>query len=349
MKNKKLLYLLVGIFVIGIIISSYFLFFYNPYKFQGNDKIKILWINSYHEDFEWSQECFLAFKQVFEQENIDIDFKEIHMNTHIDPSEENMQAKLQEAESLIQEWNPDLIYASDDHAQEIIGKYVNSNIPIVFSGLNREPSYYNYDNAKNVAGVLEKYHLKETIELLQMLDSNIEDIVVVADDFHQWEVVMEQLKKDSLSLDVNFVEWKAFSKVSDFQNYILNAQNNVDAILILPPNTLVDNNNKNVVQLDILKWIIQNSKIPEATFFGIMVSQGILLSVDVSATEQGKEAGTLAKKILLEGDKPSKFEFKATKTGEKNINIKRAEMLGIDIKNIPSTILINSQIYDNFN
>ncbi len=350
-KNYLLIYGTAIILVVGILIGSFFLFSYNPYKFRGNGPVKIFYLNSFHsEGFPLAQENIKAFKQFFKDEGISIEVKQFDIDVIRKPSEEDKENAAKNAEKIIDEYKPDLIYATDDAAQELVAvDYINTKTPIVFSGVNEDPEKYGYDKAKNVTGVLERVHFKDTVNFLKEIHPGVRRIGVVGSDYYLWNIVIERLKKAASEFpDINFVGWDLFHNYTDYQNKILNYQNKADALIILGLAGMKDKEGNDIPDSVFQKWTVENNSVPDITFWNFNVAGGNLLSVDVSPEEQGKAAANLAKKILIDGEKPSSFKFKATSDGVKNINLKRAKQLGINQEDIPSSILINSKIYKNF-
>ncbi|MFA6184595.1 MAG: ABC transporter substrate binding protein [Candidatus Shapirobacteria bacterium] len=345
--KKNFLIIIVVIVIIGLIFSSYYIF-RSPYKFRGGNRaIKIFWLNSYHSDFPLITENIKAFKDVFEKDGIIIEVKEFDLDELRDVSVEHKRLATEEAIKMIDEYKPDLIYATDDGAQMAILKYINTNIPIVFSGVNEDPQTYGYDKTKNVTGVLEREHFIETIEFLKSLYPNkIKKIGVISQDASQWKVVMERIQKQTTNFpEIEFIGWDRVNTFNEYKKKILEYKGKkVNAIMNFSMVGLVDENNKSVSETEVIKWLIKNSGIPETTFWGFVVEDGVLLSVEVSSEEQGRKAGDLARAILIDGKFPSSFEFKATEKGLRYLNLARAKSLGLKQENIPSVILINSKI-----
>lgn len=345
--KKKLVYGIIGILTMGILIASYFTFFYSPYKFHGKEPIKILYVDSYHEGYGWSEGQLKGFKNTFEKEGIEIEIKRVEINSETEKDKQILEQNGILAKEVLEEFDPDLIYATDDPAQKyVLADYINTKIPIVFSGVNEEVEVYGYEKAKNVAGVLERVHFIEAVDLLNKISPGIEKVGVFGNDYFLWDLFMAQMKNDLDKFSgIEFVGWDKFHYYEDLQDKILEYQDTVDAIVFLGVDNIVDKDEKEVPRLSFVKWMVENNKLPEATFWNFYPSEGILLSVDVSAKEQGNSAGKIAYEILVEGKNPTSFEFKSTTVGEQYINLARARQL--DLK-IPSVILINSEVYREF-
>lgn len=353
MKNKKvLIYIGIPILLIAVLAILYFSFSSgDQWKFTEDRPIKIFYLNSFHsENFPLTEDNIAAFRKVLEDDGVDFEIKQFDMNILRDPSEENKESSAQKAKEMIDEYRPDLLYATDDAAQELVAvDYTNTKMPIVFSGVNEDPETYGYDKAKNVAGVLERVHFVETVNFLKYIYPDVKKIGVIGSNYYLWEMVVERMKKTQEEIPyIEFTGWDLFPIYEDYQDKILDYQDKVDALIILGLVGIKDRQGKTVTTDIFSKWTVENSKLPEATFWNFHVAEGSLLSVDVSATEQGKEAAMLAEGILIDGKKPSSFEFKPSTIGEKNINLKRAESLGLKREDIPDVVLSTSKIYENY-
>jgi ABC-type uncharacterized transport system substrate-binding protein len=347
--NKKLIYIIIGILLIGILISSYFVF-RNPWQFRENRPVKILWINSYEEDFAWSQSEISGFKEVFDEENIDYELREYHMNTKSDPSEENKIYSSKEAMSLISSWEPDLIYATDDNAQKYVGvNYINSNLPIIFSGVNAKPVDYGYNNAKNIAGVIERESVKESFEFFREFYPHAKKVGVIVDDSVTGEAILNYVRtfEDDL-IEYEFIEWYIADTFEDYKSKIHEYNKKADVVFSLAIDTLEDEDGQYTPLADVAKWNSENNNIPEITLWEDNIIAGFFLGVPIIPYLQGFEAGKLAKQILIDGDSPNSFPTTSRQTAKKIINLARAETLGIKREYIPSIILINSEIIEKF-
>jgi ABC-type uncharacterized transport system substrate-binding protein len=347
---KKNFLIIIIFLIIGLSLGAY-LVFRSPYKFRGYGTIKIFWLNSYDKNFPLLADNINAFKNVFEKVGVKIEIKEFDLNDLKNDSETYNATRNAEVIKLIDEYKPNLIYVTDDPAQKIITKYINTNTPIIFSGLNGDPETYGYDKARNVAGVLEREHFIETINFLKSIYPNkIKKIGIISQDESQWQSAMERIQKQITKFpEIEFIGWDRVHTFEEFKNKIIEyKKDGADAIMYFNLIGLVDKNGNNLPETVAPKWLVENSHIPEVTFWGFAVEYGALLSVEVSSEEQGNNAGDLAREILIDGKLPKSFEFKATEKGLPYLNLARAKSLGLKQKDIPSVILINSKIINNF-
>ena len=139
-------------------------------------KLNVLHIMSYHADWLWNRDQFDGFKYALN--GIDIEYKIFEMDAKRYSSQEWLEQAGQKARNLIDSWKPDLIYANDDDAQEYITKYyVNTEIPIVFSGVNANPEIYGFSGSTNVTGVVEHEHFVASVRLLQEIKPDIKRLL----------------------------------------------------------------------------------------------------------------------------------------------------------------------------
>ena len=99
---------------------------------------------------------------------------------------------------------------------------------------------------------------------------------------------------------------------------------------------------------DTVKWTVESNNIPEIVVLHDAVANGALLGVDSVPYRHGEKAWELAKSILIDGRKPSSYPFEWDLEGDEFINLARADSLNISREDIPSKILINSEVFESY-
>ncbi|MCK4650005.1 hypothetical protein KAT36_02125 [Candidatus Pacearchaeota archaeon] len=346
MENRKLLvYVGIGLLIVGLLIGSYFAF-RSPWKFREDRPIRILWLNSYHEDMEGVIGQIQGFKASLEDNSISYEIKAVHMDTKQEMSEEERQEVARESIKIIEKWKPDIIYASDDNAQKYVGvHYLNNKIPWVFSGMNGNPEDYGYSNSINMAGVLERELVNKTFELLQNVYL-VKKIGIIGDDSFSVSLARERVRPDIENIEnIEIIGWYFPSFFEDYKEKIKEYNEKAEAILIFATHTIKYENREIVPVREVMKWTVQNSQIPEFSFWDFMADNGVLFSVQVSFYNQGYRAGELAKKILIDGERPIDLSIVSSTKEDVIVNLARANMLGLKIK---SSILVNSEVIEEF-
>lgn len=308
-------------------------------------KWKILHIMSYHSPWKWTDDQLNGFESALT--GLDIEYKVFQMDTKRKSSGEWKKKVGKQARDLIAAWKPDLVYTSDDNAQEYVTRYyLNSRIPFVFSGVNADPHKYGFVGCSNIAGVLEQEHFVQSVRLLKEIVPGVKKISVILDDGPTWPGVVKRMKeKLPLLPDVQFTSWDVIRTFEQFKRRMTELQTKVDAIALLGIFTYNDGSGRNVPYTSVLKWTAENSPLPDFSFWKDRVSYGTLCTVSVSGYEQGFAAGKIARGILAEGKKPSAFPMKPTVKGEPVVSLARANKLGIKIK---TRILLTAEVIEKF-
>jgi hypothetical protein len=104
---------------------------------------------------EWTVVQLQAFKE--ELAGIPVEYRTLEMDVRRNTSAEWKQQATERACAEIDTWKPDLVYTTDDYVQSsVVGRYLNSATPFVFSGVNADVEKYGFDKATNVTGILER-------------------------------------------------------------------------------------------------------------------------------------------------------------------------------------------------
>ena len=306
---------------------------------------KVLHIMSYHSPWKWTDDQLNGFKDALQ--GLDIEYRVFQMDTKRKSSEEWKQKAGKEARELIESWQPDLVYTNDDNAQEYVAKYfVNSSIPVVFSGVNADPQKYGFVGSKNITGVLEQEHFVESTQLLREIVPNVHKIAVIFDEGPTWPGVMKRMKANLDKLpNLEFTSWETIKTFEQFKHRMKELQTKADAVVLLGIFTFTDESGNNVPYSEVLRWTADNSRLPDFSFWKDRISYGTLCTVTVSGYEQGFAAGKIARGILADGKNPSDYPMKPTMKGEPVISLARANKLGIRIK---SGILLTAQVINKF-
>lgn len=302
--------------------------------------LKVLRVVSYNAEWQWNVNQFNGFMDALE--GIDIDYKIYEMDSKRRSSPEAIEQSAQEAIRLIDSWKPDLIYTNDDNAQKYVARhYVNSKVPIVFSGVNANPADYDFIGSSNVTGVTEVEHPFQTFNLLKMLVPGVKSIALIIDKCTTWPSVVERTK---LAADLlPSLEIVAVHEVGTFEQYqqLLTEKNDIDAFGLLGVFGFVDESGNEIPYEQVLEWTAKHSDKPDFSFWGDRVELGTLVAVTVSGYDQGLEAGKKARLILDQGLSPADIPIESTARGEPALSLARANTLGL---HVPSSILLNSNV-----
>jgi ABC-type uncharacterized transport system substrate-binding protein len=324
----------------------------------ASDKKKILVISSYHREYAWTQEtneglCAAMLKlgyldnQAQAEEYTKKDYvessriilKKLWMDTKRKKSKEERAGMTIEIVRIAGEFNPDIMLLGDDNAAKYIGnQFLDSDIPIVFWGVNNTPVKYGLVDSKdspghNVTGVYQRGYYAESIELVKSLAPGVRTFAILSDDTssgrsHAKKISYLARKGD---LPLTLAETVATHKYEIWKEKALELQNKVDAFFLAQYSGLKDKNGKSVPAEEVTAWYMNNIKVPEAAVQGQFVKQGMLCSADDSGYNQGFEAGVIANDILANGADPSTYSPRTPGRGPLMVNRQRAEILGIKL------------------
>ncbi|MEN3111392.1 ABC transporter substrate-binding protein [Uliginosibacterium paludis] len=303
---------------------------------------RILHIMSFNSPYRWTDGQLDGFRAGLGA-SLKPEIRIFQLDTKRQSSDEEKTLNAERARQLIDNWKPDLVYTSDDDAIELVVRhYANSNIPFVFSGVNRSAEDHGIEGAKNITGVLEREHIVESIHLLQTLKPGAKRIQVLSDNARYWPQVIGRIR--SLAREHREFEIVGVDQpvaYADFQQQVLKNPNRADAYLILGNFNFKDDKGKDVPYPQLQRWLAENSQVPDISFWDDRMLHGTLAGVTVSAYEQGLEAGKLARAILVDKRSPASLPIRATTKGEPVISLARARALGI---RPPSTQLLSSTV-----
>ncbi|MCB1916623.1 MAG: hypothetical protein KDG52_13020 [Rhodocyclaceae bacterium] len=300
---------------------------------------------SFDSPWRWTDGQFAGF-----QEGLaiaDAKFRVFQMNVKKNSTPEAKARVGAEARQLVDEWKPDLIYTSDDDAlTHVSSHFAGQSLPCVFSGVNKTPAQHGIEGAPNIAGVLEQEHFVQSVALLRQISPAVKRLAVVGDLGPQWPPVIARIRRNMARLPE--CELVAVEQVPDFAGFrqaVAGFQESADAIVQLGIFALKDEQGQNVPYQQVQRWVVENSRLPDISFWIDRVFHGVLASVTVSEREQGLAAGRLARSILVDGAAPGSLPMTPTVKGHPVINLSRAEQLGINVR---SSLLLSSEVVRGF-
>lgn len=288
---------------------------------------KVLLIFSYHPEYSWVIQERRGVEDIFKGKGVKIE--EFYLDTKRKTSTEWKKKVTENAIKKIEEFKPNLVIVFDDNACELVTKrYIGTALPFVFCGMNGDPKDYGFP-AENITGVIERGHVKESIELLKRLVPDVKKTAIITDNSPTAQAFVIRVKKVELPIEIcefystdDFDTWKA--KVKELQS-------KVDAIGLFVYHTIKERGSEvSLPAEDVLRWTLKNSALPEFALFDFTVKGGGLCGVVLSGYEQGKAAAEMALTILA-GATPVNISIKCPEKGNPMVNKKRAAELNIKI------------------
>jgi ABC-type uncharacterized transport system substrate-binding protein len=315
---KKINPLTVIIFIFLTLLIIFFLYF-------SINKPRILILQSYATDYFWTKNVDVGIKRILSKHPYNtVRFHYMDTKNHPDEAFKKKAGIL--ARSVVDRWQPNVIIAVDDDAQEYVAKYYvnNPHIKIVFSGVNGTIEPYGYDKANNAAGIVERKPLQAVKDALIGIskqngknpDKTPIKVINLGDTSGSVKDDEKFIKKFNWEPQVKLVQSSLVVTYDDWKNVIINdANDKIDFLLLSNYRKLWrSKTDKTLVPpKEVVKWTLENSRVPGITTNGFGVDDdGYMFAIGVSAFEQGEVAAADAIDIIENNIDPKKIKLQQT-------------------------------------
>ncbi|HWQ95939.1 MAG TPA: ABC transporter substrate binding protein [Candidatus Methylomirabilis sp.] len=281
---------------------------------------KVLYIDSYHAGYEWSDGVTRGIENIFN--NTGIELKILRMDTKRNDTEQfGKQAGLM-ARSVIEEFRPDVVIISDDPAFKylLMPYYRDAALPFVFCGINWDASIYGAPY-NNTAGMIEVSLTPKLITFLKEY-SRGERLGFIAGNTSTDKKNAHYYNK---LYNITFTKKYHVNTFEEWKKSFRSLQEEVD-ILILENNAGIINWNDREAEA----FVLENTKIP-AGAIQVWLSNDSLISMTKIPEEQGEWSASTAL-IILNGTSPPDIPITANKKGKLFVNLKIADKLRVIIR-----------------
>lgn len=303
---------------------------------------RILHVMSYRSDWQWNKDQLKGFVDGLAMPDAVVRVVELDAK-HADPS--RIKNAAQQAVEAMESWKPDLVYTNDDVAQsEFAVRYVGGPTPFVYSGVNKAPSDYGFDRSGNITGVLEREHFAGSLNLLRDIKPMARSmrIALVFDDDPTWVGVGARIRQElARRSDVDLVEWLQPKTFDEYKARMLALQDKVDAVGVLGIFRFEKPGGRFADYEEVLRWNVEHSRLPDFSFWDTRVERGTLCAMTVDGIAQGRLAGRIARRILVDKVPPSSIKPEPTAIGRPMISLARARKLGLQIR---SDVLLGATV-----
>ena len=279
---------------------------------------KVLYIDSYHAGYAWSDGITTGIERTLKDTGADL--KIVRMDTKRNADDDFKKEAAAKAKAVIEEYQPDVVIASDDNAAKflIMPFYKNADTPFVFCGVNWDAATYGFPY-KNVTGMVEVTPIPQLIEQLSQLAKGDRvgflgpDILTAQKEVQNYQKVFGL--NPTAYFAKNFEDWKkGFTEL----------QGKVDMLIIDSDGGLYKEH-----EAEMRAFAESNTKIPTGAAYDFMAPFSILTYGKV-AQEQGDWAADAALKILA-GTSPSDIPVAKNKEGVLVVNAKIAVAAGTEV------------------
>ena len=287
---------------------------------------KILYIDSYHEGYAWSDGITRGIKTALEGTGVNL--KVISLDTKRNTSDEFKKAAALKAKEEIEAFKPDVVIAADDNASKFLIEpyYKNASLPFVFCGVNWDAAVYGYPYS-NTTGMIEVTPIPQIIDQLKPYAKGSR-LGMIAPDILTAKKEAENYKK---VFDYDVTTYYA-KDMEDWEKGFLELQGQVDMLIVDSDGGLYNDKAD-----ELTAFVEANTKIPTGSAYDFMAPLALITYGKV-AEEQGAWSAQAALQIM-DGTPPSDIPIVQNKEGSLIINGRIAKAMGV---NIPYELLASA-------
>jgi ABC-type uncharacterized transport system substrate-binding protein len=292
---------------------------------------KILVVDSYSVDFEWTAGIDKGIHNVLDKTAIDLKFNRMDTKNH--PDTQSKQQAAERAKADFDAFKPDLVIVSDDNAvQYFVKPYLqDSTVPVLFVGVNWNASAYALDS-KHITGMLEVDNVDQLVNDLKPYAKGDRLGLVTVDNETERKTVSVYNSDRYFKGALNVYWVKTYA---DFKSAFLKAQGENDLVLLSNNGGLTEWNDK-----DAIPFFTSNAKVPTGSTSPSMTLFA-LVTVAKVPEEQG-EWGAQTALSIFDGTPVSSIPVVENKKAKLGVNLDIAKQLGVVFS--PS-VLRNADIY----
>lgn len=293
---------------------------------------RILWVESYHEGFAWSDGVARGVEAVLGDSGVEL--RVVRLDTKRRPSPEQAEYAARQALQVLREFNPHVVMASDDNAQRyfVVPYLKGGDMPVVASGINWDASEYGYP-APNVTGMVEVNLLGEALRMLRKFAAG-ERIGYIAADSESERKNLEIYNARDFD---GHVQGHLVSRFEDFGPTFDKVQAQSDMI-IMGGNGGIENWNEAQAQA----LMLARTRIPTGGFDDYLASL-VIFTFAKEPEEQGEWMAATALRIL-DGASPADIPMAENKRARLIVNLELAHAAGLVL---PVSLLKTATIIGN--
>lgn len=254
----------------------------------AKDSQRCLFISSYHVGYAWSDGIETS---VYKHLKNRCELRSAYLDSKRDVDIRNIKQRAIEVKHLVDEWKPDIIIAADDNASKFLIKpyYRNSNIPVIFCGINWSVAEYGYPYA-NATGMVEVMPIQSLLNFVRQTVPNARNGVFLSADVITEEKDYQRYRKVFASKGIS-LRAELVATFNDWTDKYLMSQS-ADFIII--------NNNAGITGWDEEKAhaiVSQSGRLPSFTVYEWMMPYA-MIGVTKDPAEQGEWAASAARSVL---------------------------------------------------
>ncbi len=286
---------------------------------QAQSGKRVLFVNSYHDGYPWSDGEEAGTKQALAGSGVKLEFYRMDTKRHGD--DKWFKEQSQKLKALIDSEKPDVVIVADDNATKVmVQHYKNTSQKWVFCGVNWDASVYGLPFS-NATGMNEVALTEQLLDNLKVYAKGNRIGFLTVDT----ETERTEGRWYKKQLKVQFVAEKYVKTLAEWKDQFRKMQDQVDLLLL---GNFAGINDWN--EADAAAWALEYSKVPSGGMYDFMMPY-TMLGMTKIAEEQGIWAGKAALQIL-QGTPPSAIPVTQNRDAKLMLNVKLASRAGIVFK-----------------
>ncbi|MFV0422460.1 PAS domain S-box protein [Oleidesulfovibrio sp.] len=281
-----------------VLLCAFICIWSQPAAAQQDKRRNVLFLNSYHNGYSWSDKILEGVKNVFaEQDNYNVVLQVEYMDSKKFHYDDTVQTLFRLYRDKFRGKHFDAIICSDNIAFDFLQQFRDTlfpGVPVIFSGLND----FQIEGLKldGYTGVTEEYDVVANLQLAMRLHPQMKRMVVIGDTSVTGTAIRNQIKR-ALSvvegkLQVEF--WTEYRLEDMLEN--VRRQGPDTFFYFIPMYRDIDGQFYSAQEL--LEKVHANSKAPLYSNWEFLLGHGILGGKLISGVRHGEVAAKIAMQIL---------------------------------------------------
>ncbi len=288
-------------------------------------QFKVLVVMSYEDNFPWVMEIKEGIDSMLADK---CEIRYFYMDTK--KNLKGGEQKAEEAYTLYQEFQPDGIIAGDDNAQSLfVVKYLKDKVktPVMFCGVNAKPEKYGFP-ASNVSGILERYHVRESIAFVKQIVPTIRTFGYIIKDSPTGKAALIQIQSESDTYPAKFADFRMPNTLKETKAMTEELKGKCDVLFTPTMQGIADDDGKALSDREVLPIVAKIFGKPVIGGSAYNIKYGMLCGVIKTGREQGRTAGKMLLKAM-EGTPVSEIPITRNRNGKRIINVTMMKALKI--------------------
>ena len=197
----------------------------------------------------------------------------------------------------------------------------------MFCGVNAEPAVYGYP-AKNVSGILERFHLEETISFSRQFSSEIKTFAFLIKQSPVAKLIQTQLETDADKLSARLVAFHQVRTEAQTLQVAAELRGQADLLFIESLQGVLNSAGQPVNEQLLVPQVVRSFGGATAATNAYTVNYGALSAEVKSGYEQGSSAAKMLMKAM-QGVPVAELPITRNYRGSRKINVTTMKQLGI--------------------